>query len=131
MSILAAGDMSGGVVTALAVTTVVCIVANLAISIADFGRAEFVLANSAEVGLPPWTIPYLATLKTAGAAGLIIGFAGLPWLGLTAGIGLVVFFIGALGAHIRARVLYNIGFPLLYLLLAVGATTYFAHVVAR
>ncbi|SFB51319.1 DoxX-like family protein [Amycolatopsis marina] len=129
MSILAVSGTGGGVVTALAVTTVLCIVANLAISVADFRRAEFVLANSAEVGLPPSTIPYLATLKTAGAAGLAVGFVGLPWLGLAAGIGLVVFFIGAVGAHVRARVLHNIGFPSLYLLLALCATAYFAQAV--
>lgn len=129
MSILAASGMNSGVVTALGVATVVCVAANLLISIADFGRAKFVLTNSAEVGLQPSAIPYLATLKTAGAVGLVIGFSGLPWLGLAAGIGLVVFFIGALGAHIRARVFYNIGFPLMYLLLAVCATTYFAHLV--
>lgn len=68
----------------------------------------------------------VATAKLAGAFGLLVGLAGFPRLGLAAGVGLIVFFVGALAAHLRAHVLYNIAFPGLYLALAVAATTYFA-----
>ncbi|WP_433871807.1 DoxX family protein [Saccharopolyspora sp. CA-218241] len=112
--------------SALAVATAACIAANLFIAIADLRRAGFVLANSAEVGLRPSALPHLAALKAAGAIGLVLGFAGLPWLGLAAGIGLVLFFVGAVGAHVRARVFHNIGFPALYLLLALCAVAHFA-----
>ncbi|MEU9947321.1 DoxX family protein [Streptomyces sp. NPDC047939] len=109
----------------LVIATVGCVVANALIAIADYARAPFVLANSAEVGLPPAALPYLATLKLAGAAGLLMGLLGFHWLGLAAGVGLTVFFIGAVLAHVRARVFYNIAFPGGFLLLAVAGTTFF------
>lgn len=91
--------------------TAITIAMMLAISIADVARAKFVLANSAEVGVPEsWLMP-LATLKTAGSIGLLLGIVGVRPLGIAAAIGLVLFFIGALGAHVRARVFYNIAFP--------------------
>ncbi|MEI5033328.1 DoxX family protein [Streptomyces sp. S1A(2023)] len=109
----------------LFVATVGCVVVNVLIAVADFARAPFVLANSAEVRLPPTAVPYLATLKLAGAAGLLIGLFGVPWLGLAAGVGLTAFFVGAVLAHVRARVFHNIAFPGAFLLLAVAATVYF------
>ncbi|OEV03584.1 DoxX family protein [Streptomyces oceani] len=117
--------MSGGLVDALGVATLLSVAANLLIAAADFRRAGFVLRNSAEVGLPPSAIPYLGALKAAGATGLLAGLAGAPGLGLAAGTGLVLFFLGAVGAHVRARVLHNIGFPLTYLVLALCGGAYF------
>jgi hypothetical protein len=109
----------------LLIATIVCVVANAAIAVADCVRAEFVLKNSAEVHVPARTLPYVAALKFCGAAGLVVGF-WVPWLGVSAGIGLTVFFVGAVAAHVRARVFHNIMFPGLYLLLAVAATAYMA-----
>lgn len=109
----------------LIIATVGCVVANAFIAIADYARAPFVLANSAEVRLPPAAIPYLATLKLTGAVGLLMGLLGVHWLGLAAGVGLTAFFIGAVLAHVRARVFYNIAFPSGYLLLAVASTSFF------
>ncbi|GHA91721.1 MULTISPECIES: DoxX family protein [Streptomyces] len=110
----------------LVIATVACIAANLGIAIADYGRAPFVLANSAEVRLPSTMLPYLATLKLAGAAGLVIGLLGAHPLGLAAGVGLVFFFTGAVTAHISARVFYNIAFPGVFLVLAAASTAFFA-----
>jgi hypothetical protein len=112
--------------TVLAVVTALCIAANAFIVVADLAKARFVLANSAEVGLRPEAIPYLAALKGAGAVGLAIGLVGIPALGLAAGAGLVAFFVGAVVAHLRARVFHNIGFPLCFLALAGGALAHFA-----
>ena len=56
----------------------------------------------------------LGTLKRAGALGLLVGL-GLPVIGIAAATGLVLYFIGAVIAHLRARVLYNIAFPGAYL----------------
>lgn len=103
--------------TALFVAMIVCIVANAAVGITDYSKAGFVLQNSAEVHVPLRALPYLATLKSAGAVGLVLGLTVVPWLGVAAGIGLTLFFIGAVVVHIRARVFYNIAFPGLYLLL--------------
>ncbi|WP_067888938.1 DoxX family protein [Nocardia vaccinii] len=114
--------------TALFVATIVCIAANAAIALADYVRAGFVMRNSAEVHVPAGTVPYLATLKLAGAVGLIAGLLALPWLGVAAGIGLTLFFVGAIAAHIRARVFRNIAFPGLYLLLALAAAAYLLDV---
>ncbi|MGW0640999.1 DoxX family protein [Streptomyces badius] len=109
----------------LLIATMACVVANLFVALADYARASFVLANSAEVRLPPTALPYLATLKLAGAAGLVAGLAGLHRLGLAAGIGLIAFFVGAVLAHVHARVFHNIAFPGGYLLLAVASTGFF------
>jgi len=48
-----------------------------------------------------WMIPF-GTLLASGAAGLSIGFA-VPVLGKAAAIGLILYFVCALSAHIRAR----------------------------
>jgi len=73
--------------TALAAATVACVAANALIVAADVARAGFVLANSAEVGLRPAALPYLAALKGAGAAGLVAGLVGVTPLGLAAAAG--------------------------------------------
>jgi hypothetical protein len=98
--------------------TSVTIALNAGIAAADFARARFVLANSAQVDVPPSWLPMLATLKTAGAVGLALGLLGVRAIGIAAAAGLVLFFIGAVTAHVRARVFYNIAFPGVYLLLA-------------
>jgi DoxX-like family len=110
--------------TGYIVLAVLTVAANLAIVVADLVRAKFVIANSAEVHVPQSWLPGLAALKGAGAAGLLVGIA-VPVIGVLAAAGLVLFFIGALVAHIRAGVFYNIAFPGLYLALAV-ATLVFA-----
>jgi hypothetical protein len=48
-----------------------------------------------------WMIPF-GMLLASGAVGLLIGFA-VPVLGTLAAIGLVLYFICALSAHIRVR----------------------------
>lgn len=116
--------------TALLVATIACIAANASIAVADYVKADFVVKNSGEVHLPVSTLPYLATTKLAGAFGLVVGWTMIPWLGVAAGVGLVLFFVGAVIAHLRARVLYNIAFPGLFLLLAVAATTYMIDLAA-
>ncbi len=103
------------------VVTVVTIVMNAGIAVADYARAHFVLANSAEVGLPQAWIPPLATLKAAGAVGLLLGLLGVRPVGVAAAVGLVLFFAGALAVHLRARVHHNIAFPGAYFVLAVAS----------
>jgi hypothetical protein len=48
-----------------------------------------------------WTLP-LGILLAAGAVGLVVGFV-VPVLGTLAAAGLVLYFVGAFGAHLRAR----------------------------
>ncbi|MDG9692725.1 DoxX family protein [Streptomyces mutabilis] len=103
--------------TAHVIVTVVAVIANAGIALADLRRARFVLANSAEVEVPASWLPGLAALKAAGAAGLLVGLLGVRPLGVAAAAGLVLFFVGAVAAHVRARVFHNIAFPIGYLAL--------------
>lgn len=104
--------------TAYVLVTLTTAVVTAAIAVADLIPAGFVLANSAEVGVPrSWLAP-LAAAKLAGAAGLVVGLLVLPALGIAAAVGLVLFFVGAVITHLRARVLYNIAFPGAYLCLS-------------
>ena len=104
-----------------AVILIVTIVANLGIALADFASAKFVLNNSAEVGVSTRWLPMLGALKAAGAAGLLLGLLAVRPIGIAAALGLVVFFISAVAAHVRARVFCNIAFPMGYLALAVAS----------
>jgi hypothetical protein len=102
------------------VVTAAAIAANAAMAAADLARAEFVLANSASVGVPrSWLTP-LGLLKLAGAAGLLLGLAGVPFVGTAAAAGLTLFFVGAVLTHLRARN-HALAFPGAYLLLAVSS----------
>jgi hypothetical protein len=65
-----------------------------------------------------WLTP-LGILKAAGALGLLAGI-GIPWIGTAAAVGLALFFVGALVTYFRARD-YSLGFPLMFLMLAVAA----------
>ncbi|MDK0518244.1 DoxX family protein [Streptomyces sp. ML-6] len=103
------------------VVTVITVAANAGIAIADFAKAKFVLANSAEVNLPQTWLPMLATMKAAGAVGLAVGLLGVRVIGVAAAIGLVLFFVGAMAAHVRARVFRNIAFPGAYLAMAIAS----------
>ena len=117
---------------AYVVVTVVTIALLVLVSIPDYIPAGFVIKTSAEVHIPRSWLQRLATLKLAGAAGLLIGLVGstsnrhvvstvAEAISLAAGIGLVAFFCGAIIFHARARVLHNIWFPAMYLILAVSS----------
>jgi len=107
--------------TAHVVVTVLAILANAAVAVADLARADFVLANSAEVRVPRSWVPALGALKAAGAVGLLLGLLGTPVIGTAAAIGLVAFFAGAIGFHVRHRVWHNIAAPGAFLALAVAS----------
>ncbi len=106
--------------TAYIVVTLMAIAANAFIAAADLMRAEFVLINSAKVGVPQSWLTPLGILKAAGAGGLLLGLIGVPLIGTAAAIGLTLFFVGAIITHVRAHA-YSLGFPSAYLLLAVAA----------
>lgn len=103
------------------VVVVITVVLTAGIAAADYIPAKFVLANSAEVGVPRSWLPALGTAKMAGAVGLVVGLLGLPAIGIAAAIGLVAFFVGAVVTHIRAGVFYNIAFPGAYLALSAAS----------
>ncbi|WP_395571922.1 DoxX family protein [Streptomyces sp. BK79] len=107
--------MTGTQLAFLVVTSFTAAV-NVAVAVADLAGARFVLANSAQVGVPRSWLPRLAALKLAGAAGLLLGLcdAALRPVGAAAACGLVLLYLGALAFHVRARVLYNLAFPGFY-----------------
>lgn len=107
--------------TAYLIVTMITVLATAGIAVADYIPAGFVLANSAEVGVPRSWLPMLGTLKLTGAIGLVAGLCGLAATGIAAATGLVLFFLGAIITHVRAGVLYNIAFPGGYLLLSAAS----------
>ena len=77
-----------------------------------------------KLGVPTSWLPILGVLKAAGAIGLLCGLA-VPLIGVAAGVGLTLFFIGAIITHLRAgdRSLGS-GMPVLFLLVAVAALAF-------
>jgi DoxX-like protein len=104
---------------AFVVVTVLTAAANIYAATVDFMRVEWALANMTKLGVPQSWLFSLGALKAAGALGLLIGI-GVPLLGVAASVGLVLFFIGALITHFRARY-WDIAPPVAFLLLAVGS----------
>ncbi|MER8096805.1 DoxX family protein [Streptomyces goshikiensis] len=112
-----------GTQLALLVVTLLTAGVNVGMAAADLAGARFVLASSAEVGVPQSWLPWLAALKLAGAACLLLSlFDAAPrLLGAAAACGLVLLYLGALAFHLRARVLYNLAFPGFYFITAVAS----------
>lgn len=101
--------------------TIVTATANAFAAYLDFSRNEQVIATMKRKAIPEsWTMP-LGALKAAGALGLLLGFA-IPPLGTAAAIGLVLFFIGAVIAHLRVR-FYRLANAAAFLSLAVITLT--------
>jgi DoxX-like family len=79
-----------------------------------------VVAMYTRVGVPEDKLNYLALLLLAGAAGLLAGLLWAP-LGVAAAAALVVYFLLAIGAHIRADDAVHVPTPVVIELLAVAA----------
>ncbi|NEE31043.1 DoxX family protein, partial [Streptomyces sp. SID7982] len=65
-------------------------------------RNEAVTASMGKVGVPGTWFPWLASLKAAGALGLLIGL-GVPLIGSAAAVGVVLYFVGAVVTHLRVK----------------------------
>jgi len=68
----------------------------------DFTRKEEVLVAMAKTGVPESWLNRLGVLKAAAAAGLMVGLA-VPLIGAAAAAGVVLYFVGAVITHLRAR----------------------------
>lgn len=88
-------------------------------AVATFTRQEKVVGSMLGVGVPESWLPRLATLKAAGAVGLLVGLA-IPLLGVAAAIGVILYFIGAAITHLRVKD-YAIAPVVVILLIAVAA----------
>ncbi|MGH3422397.1 MAG: DoxX family protein, partial [Streptosporangiaceae bacterium] len=101
------------------IVVTILLAAMLAVSAAvDQLRYGPVLTAMARAGVPESWLPALATLKVAGAIGLLVGIAA-PAVGIAAAVGVALFFVGAILTHLRARWGYLAPTP--FLVLAVGA----------
>ncbi len=60
------------------------------------------------VGLPLQYFPLLAACEFAGAAGLVVGI-WWPLIGMAAGVGLILYFVGAVVAHLRVGDIKGVG----------------------
>ena len=71
------------------------------------------------VGVPMKYFPLLAGCEIAGAVGLILG---IWWsaLGVAAGIGLLLYFLGAVLSHLRVKDVKGIGPAVFLLMLSAG-----------
>lgn len=83
-------------------------------------RADWIVKALTDYRVPRSWWNWLGTAKTAGAAGLLIGLF-VPVVGTAAGIGLVLYFTGAVVTVIRARWYAHIPFPLVYAAPAIAA----------
>ena len=101
------------------VITIMAALANGYAAILNFAGAESVKVVADRVQVSQrWMIPF-GTVLGAGAIGLLIGFA-VPVVGDAAAIGLILYFICAVSAHIRARD-RGFGGAVFFLALAAGA----------
>lgn len=105
--------------TAYVIVTVLTAVINVSSGIAHSLRFRPVREGMATIGIPAsWMTP-LGLCKITGAIGLIVGLF-VWWIGLAAAIGLVLFFIGAIAAHLRVGDTV-IWLPLIFLLFAIAS----------
>ncbi|HEX8758658.1 MAG TPA: DoxX family protein [Pseudonocardiaceae bacterium] len=104
---------------ALVVVTVLLAAICLNSAAMKLRQHEQVLAViSGTVGVPKQYLPVLAALEIAGAAGILLGLWLEP-LGIAAATGLVAYFVGAVGGHLRVRDTKNLAMPVPPLVLAI------------
>lgn len=97
--------------------TVVTILAALWVGFSAFSllrHAEWVVKPLMDYGVPRSWWTWLGAAKAAGSAGLLVGLF-VPVIGVLAGIGLVLYFAGAVITVLRARSYATVIFPLLYM----------------
>jgi DoxX-like family len=112
--------LGGMHVTDLAITILAALANGYAASL-DFVGAQSVKVVAERVQVSQrWMVP-LGTLLALGAVGLLAGLA-VPTLGTAAAIGLVLYFVCAVSAHLRVRD-RQIGGAVFFLLLAAAALT--------
>jgi DoxX-like family len=109
--------------TAYLVVTLMAVAANACSGVAAIAHFKPIIPPMARAGVPEsWLTFPIGTLKTAGAAGLLLGLVGVPLVGTAAAIGLVLFFVCAIYTHIRAGDYSpQLGLAIGFLLLAVAA----------
>ncbi|HEX2144682.1 MAG TPA: DoxX family protein [Glycomyces sp.] len=85
-----------------------------------FAKAPYVVDPLRSYGVPESWWLWLGLTKATGALGLLVGLF-IPPIGIAAGIGLVLYFIGAIITVLRARKFKMLVAPLMYLAPAAAA----------
>jgi hypothetical protein len=113
------------VFTAYVLVTALAVAANAFSGIAALAHFKPILPGMARAGVPEsWLTFPIGTLKTAGAAGLLLGLFAVPLVGTAAAVGLIAFFVCAVYTHIRASdYSQQFGLAIGFGLLAVAALT--------
>ena len=104
-------------------TIVVTILSAVTLLISATGKLmkmPAIVTSLGAAGVPLNRFPHLAALEIAAGVGLIIGLFSLP-LGIAAGIGAVLYFVGAIVAHLRVGDTKGVNGPVVPLLLAIAA----------
>jgi hypothetical protein len=89
-------------------------------AVRKLGHRPEVVATYTRVGVPEDRLNHLAAILLAGAAGLVMGLVWTP-VGVAAAAGVVVYFVLAIAAHVRADDTEHLVPPLVIELLGVGA----------
>ena len=105
---------------AYAVIAVLLTLVLVASAYAKLTKNKGLVDSFAGLGVPLGILPFLASCEIAGVAGLLVGL-WYPSLGIAAAIGLVLYFVGAVGAHARKRDFKGIPAPLVILIFAAAA----------
>lgn len=105
------------------VVHVLAVAANAFSGIAALAHFKPIVPGMTKVGVPEsWLTFPIGVLKTAGAAGLLLGLLGVPVVGTAAAAGLVLFFACAVHTHLLAGDYSpQFGLALGFLALAVAA----------
>jgi hypothetical protein len=103
----------------------VVVAALLAVALVGSGfakltRSQSVVDSLTGIGVPLGLFPFLAAAEIAGAVGLVVGIWWAP-LGIAAAIGVVLYFLLAVGQHLRKKDVK--GLPPASVLLIVAAVT--------
>ena len=104
---------------AAVIASVILALAMLASGVMKIIHAPRIVTMMGAVGVTPEQLPMLGALQIAATVGLIAGVR-FPALAIAAAIGLVLYFAGAVTAHVRA---HDPGFQGAVLFLVLAATT--------
>ncbi|MFD6177487.1 MULTISPECIES: DoxX family protein [unclassified Isoptericola] len=107
--------------TAAVVVTILGAVINGAAAAFYLAGHEYPRSQADMKGIPRRYVPMLGMLLAAGAVGLLVGFA-LPLVGVLAAGGLVLYFVGAIVAHLRVGSHHVVG-AIVFLAVAAAALT--------
>ncbi|WP_431047024.1 DoxX family protein [Streptomyces sp. P1-3] len=106
--------------TAYVVVTVLAAAASAYSATNHYVRPKWILDNMTRYGVPLSWLPALGAVKAAGALGLLVGI-GVPAIAVAASVGLILYYVGAVGAIWRARCYPHLPAPMPFLLLVVAS----------